>query len=618
MEEGLSFSSLLIVATAAFIVPIVLARLPAVPIVVGEILVGIAIGRSGFDLVQHGDISLEILSEIGFAFLMFLSGLEIDFSLLNRGRTPSANGKGKPSLLSTAVLSFVATLMIAVPVGFTLAYFGLVEDPWMIAFILSATSLGVVVPVLKQSGLNASNFGQSVLLGALLADFVTMLMITVYATLYSSGLTLEILLIGILFIAFLVTYRLGLSQIRRPVVRRLIERLEFATSQIKVRGSLALMLAFVALAQLVEVELILGAFLAGAVISLLSSRHDAGLHEKLDAIGYGFFIPIFFVMVGVEFNFPLLLENPQALLLAPLLFVIAIAVKVGGALVFRRLYDWRTTLSAGLMLSTHLSITIAAAAIGVRMGAISEETNAAVILMAALTATVCPLLANTLLPEQKKKEHEPFLIYSAANLGLQVGQELRKHGEKVVFIEPEKRLVDLVRKEGFEVQQSEGSSGNLENAGLPDVHTLLVLSGDDDRNFAVAQAAVNLGAENILVVVHEPTRLSDFRELGVRATTPTMLRPMMLASMARNPDIFELLTSTSDERDIREFAMRNPVFAKRPISELVLPGDSLILTIYRNGEVRVPHGSTRLNLGDRLTVLGETDSLQAVQRLLEG
>ncbi len=618
MEEGLSFSSLLIVATAAFFVPIILARLPAVPIVVGEILVGIAIGRSGFDLVQHGDVSLEILSEIGFAFLMFLSGLEIDFSILNRGKTPTVDGKKQPSLLSTAVLSFVATLLIAVPIGFALAYFGLVEDPWMIAFILSATSLGVVVPVLKQSGLNTTNFGQSVLLGALLADFVTMLMITVYATLYSTGLTLEILLIGILFIAFLFTYRLGISQIRRPVVRRLIERLEFATSQIKVRGSLALMLAFVALAQLVDVELILGAFLAGAVISLLSSRHDAGLHEKLDAIGYGFFIPIFFVMVGVEFNFPLLLENPQALLLAPLLFLLAIVVKVGAGLTFRRLFDWRSTISAGLILSTHLSITIAAAAIGVRMGAISEATNAAVILMAALTATVCPLLANTLLPEQKKKEHQPFLIYSAANLGLQVGQELRKHGQQVVYIEPEKRLVDLVREENFEVQHSEGDADNLQKAGLQDAHTLLVLSGDDDRNYAVARAAVDLGLENILVMVHEPTRLSDFRDLGVRATTPTMLRPMMLASMARNPDIFELLTSTSDERDIREFVMRNPVFAKRPISELVLPGDSLILTIHRDGEVRVPHGSTRLNLGDRLTVLGETDSLQAVQGLLEG
>lgn len=618
MEEGLNFSSLLIVATAAFLVPIVLARLPAVPIVVGEILVGIALGRSGFDLVQHGDLSLEILSEIGFAFLMFLSGLEIDFSILNRGRVPGAGGERRPSLLSTAVLSFVATVLIAVPLGFALAHFGMVEDPWMIAFILSATSLGVVVPVLKQSGLNTSGFGQAVLLAALLADFVTMLMITVYATLYSTGLTLEILLIGILFIAFLFTYRLGLSQIRRPVVRRLIERLEFATSQIKVRGSLALMLAFVALAQLVEVELILGAFLAGAVISLLSSRHDKGLHEKLDAIGYGFFIPVFFVMVGVEFNFPLLRENPRALLLAPLLFVLAIAVKVTASLVFRRLYSWRVTIGAGLILSTHLSITIAAAAIGVRMGAIGEATNAAVILMAALTATVCPLLANSLLPEAAKHEQRRFLIYSAANLGLQVAQELRNHGEQVLFIEPEQRLVDLVREEGFEVQQSEGDAAGLRQANIHDAETLLVLSGNDDRNYAVAQAATALGIDSVLALVNEPTRLNDFRALGVRATSPTMLRPMMLASMARNPDIFDLLTSTSDERDIREYIMNNPIFVKRPISELVLPGDSLILTIYRDGEVRVPHGSTRLNLGDRLTVLGEVDSLEAVQRLFEG
>jgi Trk K+ transport system NAD-binding subunit len=400
-------------------------------------------------------------------------------------------------------------------------------------------------------------------------------------------------------------------------VRRLIQSLEAATSQIKVRGAIALMLAFVVLAEFVNVELILGAFLAGAVVSLLSTRDDEGLREKMDAIGYGFFIPVFFIMVGVSFDLQLLLDSPRALLLAPALLVMAMLIKIVAALVFKPYFDWRQTLAAGFLLSARLSLIIAAAAIGLRMDVISEETNAAIIFVAALTSTLAPLLASTLLPEAEEHEQRRYLIYSAANLGLQVGQELRKHGEEVLFIEPEERLVGLVREEGFAVQQSEGDALGLKQADLHTAETLLVLSGDDDRNLAVTREAAALGVQEVLVMVNEPTRLNEFRDLGARATTPTMLRPMMLASMARNPDLFELLTSTADERDIREFVMRNPVFAKRPISELVLPGDSLILTIYRNGEVRVPHGSTRLNLGDRLTVLGETDSLQAVQQLME-
>ncbi|MDA1330088.1 MAG: cation:proton antiporter [Chloroflexi bacterium] len=231
MAENLDLFPLLIVAGLAFIVPLLLSRLPAIPIVVGEIFAGILIGRSGFHLVEHDDITLVILAEIGFAFLMFLSGLEIDFTLLTK---PGADFEGNgQSPLKQAVLNFLGTVLLAVPVGFLLVRFDLARDPWMMALILSTTSLGIVVPVLKEKGISSSKFGQTVLLSALLADFFTMLLITVYVSLYSSGLTIEILLIGVLFFAFLLAYRIGVTQIRRPGVRRLIEGLEKATSQFR-------------------------------------------------------------------------------------------------------------------------------------------------------------------------------------------------------------------------------------------------------------------------------------------------------------------------------------------------------------------------------------------------
>lgn len=616
MEESLHFGPLLLVAGMAVLVPLLLSRLPAIPVVVGEIIAGILIGRSGLQLVEHGEVSLAILSEIGFAFLMFLSGLEIDFSILTQPR--AGRKQGEPSILSLATLNFLATVALAVPVGLLLVRFDLARDPWMMALILSTTSLGIVVPVLKGRGISAGRFGQTVLMAALMADFATMLLITVYISLYSSGLTFEIFLIGILFIAFLLTYRLGLSQIRRPGVRRLIQSLEAATSQIKVRGAIALMLGFVVLAEFVDVELILGAFLAGAVASLLSTRDEEGLREKMDAIGYGFFIPVFFIMVGVDFNLPLLLENPTALLLAPLLLVAAVLIKLIAALVFRRVFSWRETLATGWLLSARLSLIIAAAAIGLRIEAISEATNAAIIFVAALTSTLAPLISNGLLPKPEDSGQRHYIIYSGANLGLQVGQELRKHAEKVIFLEPEERLAKLVREEDFEVLQAEGDARGLAEADTGNAAGLLVLSGDDDRNYEVSKAAVSIGQNSVLALVHEPTRLPEFRKLGVQATSPTMLRPMILASMARNPDLFALLTSSSDQQDIREVVVRNQTFTKRRVSELVLPGDSLILTIRRDGEVRVPHGSTQLQYGDHLSILGELRSLEAVRRLLEG
>ncbi len=613
-EESLNFIPLLIVVGLAFGVPLLLSRFPRVPVVVGEILAGVIVGRSGLGIV-HEEFTLELLAEIGFAFLMFLSGLEIDFSLLFNP-TPRLKGEGLHPVV-TAGLSFLVTVVLAGLVGLVVVRNGLARDPWLMALILSTTSLGIVVPVLKERDLSGGHFGQTLLLAALLADFLTMFLITVYVAILSSGLTLEILLIGVLFIAFLLIYRVGVRQIRRPAVQRLLEQLSGTTSQIQVRGALALMMAFVVLAEFVNVELILGAFLAGAVASLLRTPNAESARHKLDAMGYGFFVPVFFVMVGVNFDLRALIGDPTALFLTPMLLLAAFLIKFIAGLVFRASFPWRETLAAGALLSARLSLIIAASAIGLRIGVISDATNAAIILVAALTSTLSPFLFNSLAPALGKDRQRRYLIYGAANIGLQVAQELRAHGLMVSFLEPESRLVKLVRKEGFTVIQGEGTVDCLREAEVSDAETLLVLSGDDDRNYSVCRTATSMGIERVLAMVNEPTRVPEFKQLGVRTFATTMYQATLLALMARNPDFFSLLTSTSDERDVREITMRNPVLQGKMIGEIVLPGDSLILTINRQGELLIPHGTTRLESGDLLTVLGDIDALESVQYLMD-
>ena len=615
MEEAINLFPLLIVVVAAFLVPLIISPLRVIPVVVGEILIGVLLGRSGFGLVNHEEFSLALLSEIGFAFLMFLSGLEIDFDILRNAGTRDGQKRANP--IQLAVISFLGTILFALPVGFLLVRWDLASDPWLLALILSTTSLGIVVPVLKERGMSTTEYGQTVLLSALMADFVTMLLITVYVSFYSVGLTIEIMLIGVLFIAFLLTYRLGVTQINRPAVRSVIERLERATSQFKLRGAIAIMLAFVVLAESVDVELILGSFLAGVVISLLSTKDDDVLHEKLEAIGYGFFIPIFFITVGISFNFTAMLESPSARLLAPLLLVVAILIKLLSSLPLKRFFTWRETLGAGSLNSARLSLIIASAAIGLRIGVISEATNAAIIFVAAASSTLAPLAFNWIVPDREEPEKRRYLIYGASNIALQVAQELRKHGESVLFLEPEERLVKLIREENFVVLHGEGTRDCLIKAEIREIETLLVLSGNDDKNLKVAKIALDMGSRAVVALVQDPTRTAEFRENGIDAVTPQVLHPIILAGIARNPDVFKLITSTTDGQDIREFVMNNPVFRGRSISEIVFPGDSLVLTIRRNAEVRVPHGSTQLEMGDHLSIIGEVESLDAVSSLLE-
>jgi Trk K+ transport system NAD-binding subunit len=420
----------------------------------------------------------------------------------------------------------------------------------------------------------------------------------------------------VLFVAFMLTYRLGLRQVRRPAVQRLIEQLSGATSQFKVRTALALLMAFVVLAESVGVELILGAFLAGVVVSLIRPPEDEVLRHNLEAIGYGFFIPVFFIMVGVSFDFRTLLSDPNALYLAPLLLVVAFSLKVVGALVFKTTFSWRETLGAGSLLSPRLSLIIAASAIGLRLGAITEATNAAIILVAALTSTLAPLGFNGLVPRREETGRRHYLIFGAASIGMAVAQELRAHGEEVCFAEPSQRVAKFARREGFTVIEGRILTECFGDVEARNVKAMLALSSDDDENYEAAKSALGLGIGNVVALVNEPTRVNEFVDLGAQAFAPSMLRPKLITTMARNPSIFQLLTSTTDDRDIREIRLFNPGLAGRKIGKVVLPGDTLILTINRNGEVLVPHASTTLEIGDRLTVLGSLEALEEVRTLV--
>jgi Kef-type K+ transport system membrane component KefB len=351
MESTPTYVPLLLVLALAFAVPVVLLRFRrfGIPIVVGEIAAGMIIGQSGLGLVPPHDPLLSLLAEFGFVFLMFLAGLEVDFSSLHRVDS-ARSGTRTRSLGPTqlGLVTFTLTLALSTGIGFLLVQSGLAGNPWMVALILSTTSLGVVMPVLKERGLSWGRFGQSILLAALIADFGTMLLITVLVAVVSRGITLDILIIGLLFVAFFLMYQLGLFSNRIPAFRRAIEELSHATAQIKVRAAFTVMLAFVVLSQVLGTEIILGAFLAGAVLSLLRTPDDAQLGHQLEAIGFGFFIPLFFVQVGVRFDLGALAASPSALLLVLVLVLAAVAVKLIPSLLFRTVFSWRETLSAGV------------------------------------------------------------------------------------------------------------------------------------------------------------------------------------------------------------------------------------------------------------------------------
>jgi Kef-type K+ transport system membrane component KefB/Trk K+ transport system NAD-binding subunit len=618
LEHTPSYIPLLLVLALAFAVPVLLRRFRrfGIPIVVGEIVAGIIVGRSGLGIVPYDNALLTLLAEFGFVFLMFLAGLEVDFGAL---RAASAN-RGETRRLGPVQLGLVTfplTLLLATGVGLLLVQLGLARNPWMMALILSTTSLGVVMPVLKERGLSGGPLGQSILLAALIADFGTMLLITVLVAAVSRGLTLDILVIGLLFVAFVFVVRLGLFTNRRSGVRRVIEDLSHATAQIKVRFAFTLMLAFVVLSQALGTEIILGAFLAGAVLSLLRTPEDERLSNQLEAIGFGFFIPLFFIQVGLAFDLSALLASPSAALLVPVLVAAAVAVKLIPSLLFRTVFPWRETLAAGALLSARLSLIIAASAVGLRLGMISEPVNAAIILVAIVTVTFAPLVFNRLAPSRSVAGRKAVLIFGAGELGLQLAQHLAEHRQEVVLGDPDEKAVARARQHGREaLEMAPGHVADHATALISAADAVVCAHADADTNYAFcAMARTQCGAANVLANVIDPADAGRFRELGAMPLTPLLDRVALLALCARNPSIYALLTRANADKEVWEIRVENQACARTPLRALALPGDVLVLALRREEDYLVPHGETRLELRDVVTLIGSAEWMEPTRAL---
>jgi len=364
---------------------------------------------TGLTLIEPSPI-LTFLAEFGFAFPMFLSGLELDLRLLKPNRAATACEQRWTQALPLGLLIFLGTIVLAFTATALFAPAGATSNPLLLGLILSTTSLGVVVPVLKERDLTGGRFGQYIIVASSIADFATLLLLTTVIAVLSSGLTLDLLLIPILLLIFILVARLSLRASRGGRLQQALTSLSSATSQIRVRGAIALMVAWVVLAEAFGVELILGAFLAGAIAGLISGNEDHGEREKLDAIGYGFFIPIFFIMVGVRFNLQAAVNSTEGLLLLLWLVIVAFVVKIVPALLLRLRFTWRQTLGGGMLLSARLSLIIAASAIAFDMGLISETVNSDIIMLAIITVTIAPFLFSRIYPFEEKQRRSGIIV----------------------------------------------------------------------------------------------------------------------------------------------------------------------------------------------------------------
>jgi Kef-type K+ transport system membrane component KefB/Trk K+ transport system NAD-binding subunit len=621
MEHDVSFVPLLVVILLAVAAPVATSRIRwlRIPTVVGEIIAGIIVGKSVLGLVTHDPV-LDVLALLGFAYLMFLSGLEVDFdALFPRRDVALASWRDRlASPVFLGSLMFVLTVLLALAAAWGLHLVDAADDPWLMALILSTTSLGLVVPVLKERDLMGQSYGQALLVSAVIADFATMILVSVYVLLRTRGLTAEVLLFLLLFGAFATLYRLARAAHRRLPIMNALDGLAQATTQINVRGAFAIGLFFIALAQGLGVEMILGAFLGGALISLLAGKGTTDLHHKLDVIGYAFFIPIFFIMVGANFDLNALLEAPEMLLLVPVVLILAYAVKFLAAAVFRTGYDWRKTVAAGALMSSRLSLIIAVAAIGLDIGSIDEATNAAIVLVAIVTSTVSPLLFNRILPGIPAVRRR-FVVVGAGKGPRLLARRIQGHGHDVVVLDRRAERQQTVEAMGLPFVRGDAADPEVWAALGPDtIRAVAVMLPDDHTSLAVARHVRDgLGIEKVVARVHDATRSRDFHEIGVEVVNPSLSPVVELEYLLLYPSVSSLIGDLEDEHEVLEVRLGCTDIAGRPLSEVSLPAGAMVVLVRRNGDVIYPRGNTRLQIGDQLTLMGPLDGVRELARACE-
>lgn len=381
-------TSLLVISAVAVAAP-ALARLAGkvvpIPIVVFEILLGIAVGPSILGWATSND-HIELLSEFGLALLFFMAGNEIDFALI----------QGRP--LRRAAFGWIGSLVLGVGIGLLL--FPPMETGIIVGIALTTTALGTIMPVLRDAGLLSSRLGTSAIAVGAVGEFGPLLAISLFL---SGRRPAEALVVVIVFAAITVTAIVLAGRRRHERLHRLVTATLHTSGQFAVRIALLVVIALVTLSIAMGLDMLLGAFGAGVLCRVvLRGASDADRHlveSKLEAVAFGFLVPIFFVTTGVTFDLAALVGSSAALLLLPAFLVALIVVRgLPGSFAAPPGASVRQRVSLGLFSATALPLIVAVTEIGVVEGALSEATAAALVGAGMLSCLIFPLTALSLLP----------------------------------------------------------------------------------------------------------------------------------------------------------------------------------------------------------------------------
>ena len=610
--------SLVIILFAALLVPLVMAKfkINSLPTAVMEIIIGIVLGPSVFNIVSMNS-SISQLSTIGVIVLLFLSGLEIDFSLFKKRRaalTPlekkHAVNLPKYSPVRLAVYGYGTVIVLSLLLAAMFKITGLFSDFWLATILFGTISLGIVIAALKEKELLSKSFGQTVLLISVFGELIPMMGLTLYASVYGSDSKSLWLLLLILAVAALMLLRF------KPFFQ-FYQNINKSTTQLDIRLAFFLIVTMVTVAESVGAENILGAFVAGIVLKLLQPSDST--RERLDSIGYGFFIPIFFISTGVDLNLRTLLTSGKTLLLIPLFFIAYMVAKMGSIWILKLRFKAKNAFAGTALTATTMTMVLAVLRVAKSMKTITTDQSGAFLLAALLTCIISPLLFNKFYSAEKEDLVKTSVHFIGANLStVPVAQQLRKgwYDVQMYTNHPENyqtyhAQVPVELMENF-------TPVDLEDHSVFDTDILVLGHIDAERNYQLAKAAQEYGVKRIIVRFEDRNVLNEhedeLRDLGIEVYNTPEANITLLRSLIESPSTLLMLRDT--ENSIYEVKVVNHLYTNVQIKNLQFAQDITISQVIRNRKIIVPNGSTTIQYGDRLIFTGSKQDAPRIRQAL--
>lgn len=604
--------SLFLVVLLALVIPILMARfqISNVPTAVAEIIVGIIMGSSGFNLVSATH-DLTFLSNLGVILLMFLSGMEINFDLLTRKNNPKGKSQSGKTVdpLKTAVTAFISIVVTAVVLAFVLKLVGLFSEVMLAAIILMTVALGVVIATLKEKDILGRPIGQTILLTAVMGEVIPLMLLTIYASI-NGGNEEQLWLIILLFIAAIFLLR----RFKQPYLW--FAKVTKATTQLDIRLAFFLIFALVTVAESVGAENILGAFLAGMVMKLLEPSEST--KDKLTSIGYGFFIPIFFIMTGVGLNLRSLFAHPASLMLLPVLVIFLFLAKVPVVLVYMKYFCKRNAFAGGFLTATTITIVLPTLQVARKLHAITSTQSDAFILAAVIVCILSPIVFNKNFVLTKEDKIKKRVVIIGANVfTVPVAHDLHANWYSV------KMFTD--KKDQYETYDSRVKNltflpdlkqATLEKAGAFDCDILVASNHADEDNIKIAKIAKYEGVNRVIARLSEVTSdtLAELKAKGIEIFNFTNVHAALMRAMIESPAVYRIMTDTKNV--LYSVQVKNTSYTGRQLMDLEFIDQITVSRIRRGDEWLTPHGNTVIEPDDILVFSGEFKAADRVRDLL--